>query len=94
MTTNDINYFAKTNSWHITNEGLSKIFQFSEYKFAIEFINEIAKISIKYNHHPKLINAYAKVELLWFTNDENKITEKDTQQAIRSDEIFIKFDTK
>ena len=94
MTTNDINHFTKTNSWQITTEGLSKLFQFSDFKSAIEFINEIAKISIKYNHHPKLINAYAKVELLWFTNDENKITEKDTQQALRSDEIFIKFDTK
>lgn len=94
MTKNDINHFAKTNNWQITSEGLSKLFQFSDFKSAIEFINEIAKISINYNHHPKLINSYAKVKLLWFTNDENKITEKDTQQAIKSDEIFMKFDNK
>ena len=49
MTKNDINHFAKTNSWQITSEGLSKLFQFSDFKSAIEFINEIAKISINYN---------------------------------------------
>ena len=90
----EINHFAKANSWHIKSDGLSKLFQFRDFKEAIKFVNEIAEISINFNHHPKLINSHANIELYWFTNDENKITKKDIQQAIRSDEIFMKFDTK
>ena len=72
----DINDFANSHYWQIKKEGLYKAFQFNEFRLAMEFINEIAKISIKNNHHPKLFNSYTNVELFWFTNDENKITEK------------------
>ncbi|MGI8831656.1 MAG: 4a-hydroxytetrahydrobiopterin dehydratase [Nitrososphaeraceae archaeon] len=38
--------------WELKEGKLVKLFQFSSFMNAIDFVNEIAKIAERFNHHP------------------------------------------
>ena len=56
---------------------LSREFEFKDFSEAMNFVNEIAKISEEENHHPKIIIDYNKVRVESFTHDKGEVTEKD-----------------
>ena len=54
-------------------------------------MNEVAKIANQLDHHPDWSNVYNKVNITLCTHDEGKVTEKDTELALRIDLIEAKF---
>ena len=40
------------NKWELKNGKLVKLFQFSSFMNAIYFVNEVAKVAEKLDHHP------------------------------------------
>ena len=76
--------------WTEENGKLTKSYKFKDFKEAILFINEIAKICNEVNHHPEIYNCYNNVKLDLFTHDaQDKITQKDHQLALLIDKITI-----
>tara|TARA_B110000444_G_scaffold260730_1_gene308976 strand:- start:4310 stop:4543 length:234 start_codon:yes stop_codon:yes gene_type:complete len=76
--------------WTEENGKLTKSYKFKDFKEAILFINEIAKICNEVNHHPEIHNCYNNVKLDLFTHDaQDKITQKDHQLALLIDKITI-----
>ena len=76
--------------WTEENSKLTNSYKFKDFKEAILFINEIAKICNEVNHHPEIYNCYNNVKLYLFTHDaEDKITQKDHQLALLIDKITI-----
>ena len=64
--------------WEIIKGKLSKEFEFNDFTEVIKFVNKIASLAEKENHHPDLfIHSYKKLRITLFTHSENKITEKD-----------------
>ena len=55
--------------WVFVNSSISKEFLFDSYMDGIEFVNELAKVSEKNNHHPDLIVGWCKVNVT-FTSHE------------------------
>jgi len=55
--------------WSFVNSSISKEFLFDSYMDGIEFVNELAKVSEKNNHHPDLIVSWCKVNVT-FTSHE------------------------
>jgi 4a-hydroxytetrahydrobiopterin dehydratase len=55
--------------WSFVNSSISKEFIFDSYMDGIEFVNELAKVSEKNNHHPDLIVGWCKVNVT-FTSHE------------------------
>ena len=55
--------------WSFVNSSISKEFLFDSYMDGIEFVNELAKVSEKNNHHPDLIVGWCKVNVT-FTSHE------------------------
>ena len=75
--------------WEIKNNFLTKEFEFENFLKAVEFINKIAKIAEKENHHPDLkLHSYKKLKVMLFTHSENKITDKDYLLAKKIDKLF------
>lgn len=53
-------------------------FKFKDFAEAMVFINRVAEIAEKLNHHPTIINTYNIVELYLSTHDAGDVvTEKD-----------------
>ncbi len=75
--------------WIEQNNELIKRFLFDDFKNAIQFINALAIISEKHNHHPTIINTYNIVDIVLTTHDaQNTLTELDRKMAIEIDKIY------
>ena len=55
--------------WVFVNSSISKEFLFDSYMDGIDFVNELAKVAEKNNHHPDLIIGWCKVNVT-FTSHE------------------------
>jgi 4a-hydroxytetrahydrobiopterin dehydratase len=78
------------NNWKNIDNKLVKDLEFADFNEAIDFINKVAEVAQKLDHHPEIINNYNKVTLKLSTHDaEDTITEKDKELAIEIDKISI-----
>ena len=73
--------------WEETEEGLYKEFQFKDFRQAFSFMEEVANIAEKINHHPKWTNEWNKVDIWLFTHSEHAVTDKDRNLAEAIDRI-------
>jgi 4a-hydroxytetrahydrobiopterin dehydratase len=73
--------------WEEKAGSLYRKFEFKDFKQAFEFIIEVATAAEAYNHHPKWLNEYNKVEIWLSTHSEGK-TDKDKQLAKEIDRIY------
>ena len=75
-------------SWSIKNKKLFKEFEFTNFNEALTFVNQVAKLAEKVNHHPDiLIYSYKKVRIMIYTHDKNEITAKDYALAEKIDAL-------
>ena len=75
--------------WFKSENKLKKEFEFENFLESIDFVNKVANISEKLNHHPTITINYNKVKIETTTHDEgNIITEKDYQLCEEIDKIF------
>ena len=75
--------------WTESDNKLKREFKFNDFNEAISFINRIAVISEKYNHHPEIYNVYNKVIISLCTHDQGSvITDKDYDLAKKIDDIL------
>ena len=75
--------------WTESDNKLKREFKFNDFNEAISFINRIAVVSEKYNHHPEIYNVYNKVIISLCTHDQGSIiTDKDYDLAKKIDDIL------
>jgi 4a-hydroxytetrahydrobiopterin dehydratase len=74
--------------WIKENEQLTKEFSFKNFVEAVSFVNSVAGLAEKNNHHPDiLIYSYKNVRLTLSTHSEGKVTEKDYHLAEQIDKL-------
>jgi len=66
---------------------LSKEFSFKSYLKTISFVNAVAWLANKENHHPDLIVSFGKCVVELTTHDEGGVSEKDFKLAGLIDEL-------
>ncbi len=77
--------------WQETDNKLYKKFTFKDFNEAFVFMNKVANLANKANHHPKIQNNWNTVELWLSTHDAgNVVTDKDQKLAIEIDAILEK----
>ncbi len=86
LSKDEINYKLK-NGWNINGLYIQKQYIFNSFFENIDFVNHIAKISEKLNHHPDLDIRYKKLLIKISTHSEGGITQKDFDLAEKIDEI-------
>jgi 4a-hydroxytetrahydrobiopterin dehydratase len=71
----------KNNSWELKDEKLVKLFQFPSFIRAIDFVNEIAIIAERLDHHPIITINWKTVKLSLKSFDVDGITKRDITLA-------------
>jgi ribonuclease HI/pterin-4a-carbinolamine dehydratase len=75
--------------WQEEDSKLHRKFKFENFREAVAFMNRVAAVAEKMNHHPKIHNTYNMVELWLSTHDAGDVvTDVDRLFAKRVDEIF------
>lgn len=70
------------------NKYIERIFEFKGYYRTIAFVNAIAWIAHKENHHPDLEVSYNKCKVTYTTHAINGLSENDFICAAKVDEIY------
>ncbi len=75
--------------WQETEKQLYKQFEFKNFAEAFTFMEEVAKLAEKRQHHPRWENEWNKVQI-WLSTHEagNKVTDKDHELAEAIDGVF------
>ncbi len=73
------------------NKKIKKEFKFNDFEEAISFINKIAELAEKENHHPDIHIFYNLVVIELWTHSISGISEKDFNLAAKIDEVFKDF---
>ena len=69
------------NGWELKDGKIVKSFQFSGFMDAIEFVNEIARIAERLDHHPIITINWKTVKLSLKSFDVDAITKRDISLA-------------
>jgi len=76
--------------WAAINNTLVKEFEFADFKSAIDFIDRVAVVAEKQNHHPNIfLHSYKRVKITLTTHSENRVTEKDHTLAELIDTLYL-----
>ena len=69
------------NGWELKDGKIVKSFHFSSFMDAIEFVNEIARIAERLDHHPIITINWKTVKLSLKSFDVDAITKRDISLA-------------
>ena len=67
--------------WREEGKFLLKSFEFDEFMEGIDFVNRVAKVAEKEEHHPDIAVRYTAVTLSLQTHSEGGVTEFDVELA-------------
>jgi len=67
--------------WTRRGNAITRTFEFSTFPAAIAFVDRVAEVAEKMDHHPDIDIRYTKVTLTLSTHDAGGVTESDLQLA-------------
>jgi 4a-hydroxytetrahydrobiopterin dehydratase len=70
--------------WAIESGELIRTFQFSDFRAAIAFVNQVAELAEAAGHHPDIDIRYNRVRLALVTHDAGGLTAKDFDLAAQA----------
>ena len=73
--------------WPAIEGALERTFELPSFPEAIAFVNRVAELAERENHHPDVAISYKKVTLRWTTHSEGGITDRDRELAARSADL-------
>jgi len=74
--------------WAVENGRLVKVYPFKNHYETMAFVNALAWISHREDHHPDLEVGYNKCKVAYTTHDAGGLTEKDFACAAKADALF------
>ena len=75
--------------WTLAEDGkaLVRTFRFPDYRHTMSFVNALAHMANREDHHPDLGVHYDRCEVRWSTHDVGGLSENDFICAARTDEL-------
>lgn len=67
----------KIPEWEYDGKKLTRTIEFDGFEEAVDFVNDVAEIAEKYEHHPEIDIRYNKVILMMTTHEAGGLTEDD-----------------
>jgi 4a-hydroxytetrahydrobiopterin dehydratase len=67
--------------WAEVDGALEREFELETFPAAIAFVNAVARLAERENHHPDIRISYRKVTLRWWTHTAGGITDRDRELA-------------
>ncbi|SFP70694.1 pterin-4-alpha-carbinolamine dehydratase [Nitrosomonas cryotolerans] len=75
-------------SWQATDKSIFKTYPFKNYYQTIAFVNALAWISHREDHHPDITVGYNKCNVTYTTHAINGLSENDFICAAKIDKLF------
>lgn len=75
--------------WSETGGVIQRTYQFKDFLDAMRFVNIVADLAEKRQHHPDILIRWNKVTLSLSTHDSGGITHKDFELAADTDKVRI-----
>ena len=75
-------------NWSYKNQKISKTFEFNTYVDGVSFVNKVAEISERKNHHPEILLEWCKVTLEIASHDMGGVTTKCINLAMEIESNF------
>lgn len=72
---------ASLRGWKAAGRSIVKGYVFRTYLDGIAFVNRVARLAEKQNHHPDITVGWRRVQLTLTTHDEGGLTERDFRLA-------------
>jgi 4a-hydroxytetrahydrobiopterin dehydratase len=67
--------------WEREGDEIQKVFEFDDFNTAIQFVNDVAGLAERYDHHPDIDIRWNKVRLALSTHSEGGLTARDFDLA-------------
>jgi 4a-hydroxytetrahydrobiopterin dehydratase len=67
--------------WEREGDEIQKVFEFDDFNTAIQFVNDVARLAERYDHHPDIDIRWNKVRLALSTHAEGGLTARDFDLA-------------
>ena len=88
-----ITSLAQLNGWRLSGDGadvaIEKTFSFADYHQTLAFVNALAFVAHRRNHHPELAVRYGHCTVRWQTHDVAGISRADFDCAAQTDALLI-----
>ncbi|MCW5598995.1 MAG: 4a-hydroxytetrahydrobiopterin dehydratase [Nitrosomonas sp.] len=82
------NLMQQLEGWSLANNKISKTFEFKNYYQTMAFVNAVAWISHREDHHPDMAVGYNKCHVEYMTHAINGLSENDFICAAKIDWLF------
>jgi len=79
---------AQLKGWHLQDGRLAKVYPFANYHHTMAFVNALAWISHREDHHPDLEVGYNKCRVTYWTHAVGGLSENDFICAAKCDALF------
>jgi 4a-hydroxytetrahydrobiopterin dehydratase len=84
------NKLSAEKTWSLNSKGqIEAQFEFKDFKESMLFVNSVAFLSEKINHHPDILILWNKVRLSVSTHDAKGLTSLDFQLAHLVNELML-----
>jgi 4a-hydroxytetrahydrobiopterin dehydratase len=74
--------------WSREDEAIVKIFHFADYHQTLAFVNAVAWIAHRADHHPELVVGYNSCKVSYTTHSAGGLSRKDFTSAARVDRLL------
>lgn len=81
-------HLTELSDWSLTGGNIQRTFNFENFSAAIDFVNQVAELAERVEHHPDIMIRYSKVTLTLTTHDAGGVTEKDIEFAKEADDLM------
>jgi len=75
-------------AWDEVDGALERTFELGSFAEAIAFVDLVAALAERENHHPHIAVDYRKVTLRWWTHSAGGITDRDRELAAACDGLI------
>jgi 4a-hydroxytetrahydrobiopterin dehydratase len=73
--------------WRLEGEEIQRIYAFADFTVAMAFVNRVAELAERAQHHPDIDIRYSRVRLALTTHDANGLTSNDLAMARQIDQL-------
>jgi 4a-hydroxytetrahydrobiopterin dehydratase len=74
--------------WTDSDGALRRTVTFGSFAEAIAFVNRLAELAERENHHPDIDVRYKAVTIAWTTHSAGGITDRDRELAAATDQLL------
>lgn len=79
---------ADLDGWEYDGRFIHKTYHHPGFAAAMEFVNKVAEIAERINHHPDIIINYKNVQLRCWTHKKNAVTKADIALATEVEQLI------